>query len=211
MGRIGSTALIVSVLGATAVLATGAPVFETDFEAGIPAEFSSTAAGSDADVGAYHGLFTLSESTTLTLPALPAHSQVLLEFDLYLFNTWDGNNTGFGPDFFSLSGDVTGSWTFTNHQPEGQTYPGSPDEIYGSGASATHVYRGLDPTGTGDGFLVSHSSDTFAVTFAGPTDQTDEQWGIDNVRVTLIPEPSSTMLLGLLTLAGTRLGRRTRQ
>ncbi len=137
---------------------------------------------------------------------MATHTQLSLEFDLYLFATWDGENTIYGKDYFSLSGDVNESWTFTNHQPQGQSYPGSPDEIYGSGVWATHVYRGLDPTGLGDEFLTDHSGDTFSVTFGGPTTQTDEWWGIDNVRVSIdsvpapvpapVPEPSTMLLFG---------------
>ncbi len=165
------------------------------------------------------GNFTLGQSSTLNLTGIGSHTALALEFDLYLFSTWDGNNTTFGPDFFSLSGDVNGSWTFTNHQPQGQTYPGSPDLIlFGSGSSATHVYLGLDPTGTGHDFQTSHTGSTFSVTFGGPTSQTDEAWGIDNVRVsrdggTPIPEPSSFALLGigLAGLAGAEVRRRRKK
>ncbi|GAX60558.1 endoglucanase [Candidatus Scalindua japonica] len=167
----------------------------------------------------YLGDFTLGQSSTLNLTGIGSHTALALEFDLYLFSTWDGNNTTFGPDFFSLSGDVNGSWTFTNHQPQGQSYPGSPDLIpFGSGADATHVYLGLDPTGTGDDFQISHTASTFSVTFGGPTDQIDEWWGIDNVRVsidggTTVPEPTTVALLGigLAGLAGAEVRRRRKK
>ena len=57
-------------------------------------------------VDGHIGDYSLNGGTTLTLTGLGAHTQIALEFDLYLFNTWDGNNTQFGPDFFSLAGDV---------------------------------------------------------------------------------------------------------
>jgi hypothetical protein len=68
--------------------------------------------------------------------------------------------------------------------------------------SATHVYLGLDPTGFGDEFLIDHTGDTFSVTFGGPTTQTDEWWGIDNVRVSIntiseVPEPATLALMGI--------------
>lgn len=161
-------------------------VYSTDFESDISSVWSNSSSMFDEGVNStYHGKFTTQDSTTLTLTGLPSHTLLSLEFDLYLFNTWDGNNTTYGPDYFSLTGDVTGSWTFTNHQTEGQTYPGTPSNIIGSGQSATHIYRGLDPTGSGDGFLIERSGSTFTVTFGGPTTQTDEQWGIDNVRVSI--------------------------
>ena len=92
-----------------------------------------------------------------------------------------------------MSGDIAFSETFTNHQFVGDSYPGEPDECFGSCvglglSSDTHVYRGLDPTGFFDGFLIAHTDDTFTVTFGGPTSQTDEQWSIDNVRVTIDAE-----------------------
>lgn len=167
----------------TAAKAVEQVIYTTDFSSGIDSEWTNGSTSTNSNVGTYSGDYTLSGSTTLIINDLPPHTEVVLEFDLYLFNTWDGENLTYGKDYFSLSGDVTGSWTFTNHQAEGQTYPGSPDEVYGSGSSATHVYRGLDPTGTGDQFIIDHTGDTFSVTFGGPTTQSDEQWGIDNVRV----------------------------
>ena len=173
-------------------------VYSTDFGSGLDPQWSGGNIATSSILGAYSGSYTLSQSTNLTLTGLAPHNSVKLEFDLYLFNSWDGENLTFGKDFFSLSGDVNGSWTFTNHQPEGQSYPGTPDEIYGSGASATHVYRNLDSTGTGNGFSVTHNSDTFSVTFGGPTTQTDELWGIDNVRVSInaVPVPAAAWLFG---------------
>ncbi len=181
-------------------------VYSTDFESGLDSVWSSgSTQAADATLGNYNGNYSLDNGTTLTLTNLPAHTNLALRFDLYLFSTWDGENTTWGKDYFSLAGDVSGSWTFTNHQPEGQSYPGTPDEIYGIGFSATHVYRGLDPTGSGDAFVVAHSGPTFTVTFGGPTTQSDEWWGIDNVSVSVsnVPVPASfwLMLTGLLSLS----------
>jgi len=181
-------------------------VYSTDFESGLDSVWSSgSTQATDATLGNYNGNYSLAGGTTLTLMDLPAHTNLTLSFDLYLFSTWDGENTIWGKDYFSLTGDVNGSWTFTNHQPEGQSYPGVPDEIYGIGMSATHVYRGLDPTGSGDAFIIDHSGSTFTVTFGGPTTQADEWWGIDNVSVSVsnVPIPATfwLMLTGLLLLS----------
>ena len=170
-------------------------VYNTNFESGIDTVWSSSNSASNPNVGNYHGNFSTTGNTTLTLSGLPPHTQLSLKFDLYLFYTWDGESTIWGKDYFSLSGDVNGAWTFTNHQPEGQSYPGSPDEIYGFdiwNPNSVWVYRGLDSTGSGDEFLVNHSGDIFSVTFGGPTTQSDEWWGIDNVRVSILTlEPAN--------------------
>jgi len=220
------TGLTLSVMmaGCLSVLSNNASalavsVYENDFNSGVDAAWSnpsSHAAGLGV-TSSYLGDFRQNESTTLTLTGLGAHDQIALEFDLYLFSTWDGEDTFYGKDYFSLSGDVNFSETFTNHQSEGQSYPGSPDLIpYGGGAGATHVYLGLDPTGLGDEFLVDHTGDTFSVTFAGPTTQSDEWWGIDNVKVSMnslqdqntakvpVPPTLALMALGIFGLGFTR-------
>ncbi len=205
------------------VAALPTTVYFNDFESGISMPPWSDANVQGPNLGVtsnYHGNYDLGDSTTLTLTGLPGHTQLALEFDLYLFSTWDGNSTTYGPDYFSLSGDISFSETFTNHQPAGQSYPGGPDITYPNGSYPTHVYLGLDPTGSGDEFLISHASSTFTVTFGGPTSQSDEWWGIDNVRVSIssdsgpgpgpgptpTPEPGTMLLLGagLLALAGAR-------
>lgn len=199
-------------------------IYSTDFESGIGSEWSSstlTTSWDNSPLSTYQGNFSGTSSTTLTLTGLSAHSQILLDFDLYLFQTWDGDSTFCcGPDYFSLAGDVSFSETFTNHQT--QSYAGMADECYFGSTVAgcapasglhlrTDVYRDLGPTGADSGFLVTHTASTFSVTFAGPTTQSDEWWGIDNVSVSIIsasvPEPASIVLLGL-GLFGLRFNRR---
>jgi len=220
--------LVLMGLAGTIILASGAaqalPVvvfannFETNTNGFSDARLSTQNAIDSTNLTQHHGLFSRNDSTTLSLTGLPAHTQLSLAFDLYLFQTWDGENTTYGKDFFSLSGDISFSETFTNHQGAGQSYPGVPDLCFGScgtpgSSSDTHVYRGLDPTGIGNEFLIAHSSSTFTVTFGGPTTQTDEQWSIDNVRVTIdgdasaVPEPTTLLLLGL-GLAGLGFARK---
>ena len=159
----------------------------------------------------YHGDYTTTGNTTLTLTGLGAHTELTLDFDLYLFNTWDGEgNKGYGKDYFSLSGDINENWTFSNHQD--QSYDGTPDEKYGTGANQTQVYRDLGPTGLDNGFTIVHTGDTFSVTFGGPTTQTDEWWGIDNVSVSIdsspTPEPTTMLLFGLGLLGAAGVSRR---
>jgi hypothetical protein len=181
-------------------------VYTADFESGKPAEFSAGGT-SNAQIGAeaisqgmstYLGKFTTNGSTTLTVTGLPAHSYVRLDVDVYFFQSWDGSNGSFGPDYFSLAGDLTFAETFTNHHgtagsPQ-QSYPTLADVYLNSSGTAlasfgssgnTFAYFSLGPASSGTGFVELHSSDDFTVTFGGPTTQTDEQWGIDNVIVTV--------------------------
>lgn len=191
-------------LGAvSAAQATGLAVYQTDFSSGIDSQWSAGSVISDASLGEYLGNFSLDGATTLTLGGLPSHTQITLSFDLYLFSTWDGNNAVYGPDSFSISSSapaIGGSWTFTNHQPEGQSYPQAvPTENYGGlgNMGATYVYRGLGPLGDGASWTAAHTDGAFSITFGGPTTQTDEWWGIDNIQVTVtpVPEPAAALLL----------------
>ena len=174
---------------------------------------SNTNAIDGTDLTQFNGRFSLNSSTTMTIAGLPAHTMLSLKFDLYLFDTWDGENLTWGKDYFSLAGDVTFSETFTNHQAA-QSYSGTPTQTYGAGVTQTQVYRMLGPITDMSEFLIAHSSDTFTVTFGGPTTQTDESWGIDNVIVTIdsyngvpVPEPATLTIFGL-GLAGLGYMRR---
>ncbi len=198
--------------------ATALTVYQNDFESGLDAAWTGGRIhGPDRGIdNQYLGNYTTSQATTLTLTGLPSHTRLTLQFDLYLFSSWDGEDPSWGKDYFSLSGDISFKETFTNHQSEGQSYPGTPDEVpFGTpgNLSATYVYRGLDPTGSGDAFRIDHVSPTFTVTFGGPTTQSDEWWGIDNVVVSLdtapVPLPGTLPLAGAL-LAGLLALRRRR-
>ncbi len=200
----------------------GTTVYSNDFDGNSvgSAAWSSTSISTDSHAGfvstQYRGNYTTAGSTTLTITGLAAHTQMSLDFDLYLFWTWDGNgNIGNGLDYFSLTDDIIFQKTFSNHQS--QSYTGSPDEVYGTGATATHVYRDLGITGSDDGFTFAHTGDTFTVTFGGPTTQSDEWWGIDNVKVTTnagagdpVPEPATMLLMGtgIAGLVGSRVRRK---
>ena len=64
-------------------------------------------------------------------------------------------------------------------------------------SESTQAFFNLGPDGAQTSFEIAHTSSNFSVNFVGPTDQDDELWGIDNVRVTIIPEPSTALLLGV--------------
>lgn len=192
--------------------------FETDMAGFSGGSLSSSPAPGSVSLTQYLYMGTGSTVLTVDLSAF-AHSEVSLAFDLYLFRSWDGEDTTYGKDYFTLADDITFSETFTNHQSEGQSYLGAPTEVYGSGTSAAHIYRSLGPVSDGSFFSVLHTADTFTVTFAG-VGLTDEYFGIDNVSVSVteinaptVPLPAGLPLIGsglaaIALLGARRSGRR---
>ena len=80
-------------------------VYQNNFEAAgnagsewQPASFATTPKGARRFLGRF-----ANEGTTLTLGNLPAHSAVTVSFDLLVIQSWDGSNTGFGPDLWEWS------------------------------------------------------------------------------------------------------------
>ncbi|MCK6485084.1 MAG: PKD domain-containing protein [Phycisphaerae bacterium] len=168
-----------------------------DFESGADANWS-TQQTEITPVGARRFLGRFENATaTLTLPGLPSHEQVVVTFDLYIINTWDGNLTGSGPDQWQInvgpSNTVLLHTTFSGYAAQAfpDAFPGG-DNLprtgaaendtlgYGSGASGDAVYQ-LE-------FTIDHTSPTLVLNFMGINLQAfpDETWGLDNVRVSLI-------------------------
>lgn len=161
-------------------------------------------------------------AVTLTLTGLPTFDGFTLSFDLYVINSWDGNEFSFGPDIFLASAKWGGSsvplihTTFSNWADYNQSYTDNlfGDHPYTTGAAATatlgYTYGTVgDATyslGSGWGFGPV-TDGTLVITFAGLGLQGlyDESWGIDNVKIdvsTPVPEPEGYALflagLGLL-------------
>ena len=90
-------------------------VYQSDFESPVASEWSNTSI-SVTPVGGRNFLGPLGAgTTTLTLNGLPDNQSVTVEFDLYVINTWDGNQLidplsepphTVGPDVWSV--DVGG-------------------------------------------------------------------------------------------------------
>lgn len=175
------------------------------------------------------GQFT-NQNIVLTLDNLPLdHTEVRIEFDLYIIRSWDGNfdTDERGPDYWAIDQGTVPvdpeDWdyitTFSNWDPAtgpNQAYP----DIYGvgdhparTGAVENNTLGFLFDPGTGNivldavyhgDILYSHTDGTFIVTFGADHLQTitDESWGIDNVAVFLdIPEPTTMSLFVLASFA----------
>ena len=91
-------------------------VYSNDFEGGVGAEWSS-AMTETTPVGS-RGFLGRFDNATITLTlALPTHTGVTVSFDLFILQSWDGNDTEFGPDIWELmvdGGPTLVHTTFTN-------------------------------------------------------------------------------------------------
>jgi Ca2+-binding RTX toxin-like protein len=125
-----------------------------------------------------------------------------LEFDLFIINSWDGNNTRYGPDRFQVSlsdGRNLLNTTFSNQ--EFADYPQAFPNAFGTGNNPGRTgaleIDSLGDTYTGNTVyhisLPFYSDSSFArVSFSGIGLQgvDDEGWGLDNVSIAVLEEAS---------------------
>lgn len=170
------------------------PTYTNSFDEGAGPEWSHpatdrTPAAKDAFLGRFgNGPVTL--ALTKKYPGV-----VTLRFDLYVIDSWDGNDGGYGPDHFDvrvLGDQVLLRTTFSNLEENGwnQSYPseaGAGDNPAGTGAVAKdslgYSYFGDSVYRLKYDFF--REAGPFFVQFAGAglQDLGDESWGLDNVEV----------------------------
>lgn len=167
------------------------------------------------------------ETAVLDLANLPPHQKVRLSFHLYIIKSWGGNNTGAGPDYWSLrvkNGDTLLDETFSNGSnggdPDeylqsfgGQGVVGGPfDPLTGALASGNLGYsHPASPVGDSTyslTFEIPHTASTLGFEFAGRNLQGagDETWGLDNVTVEVLNSPTAVPEPGALALFLPTLG-----
>ncbi|MBS0265733.1 MAG: hypothetical protein JSS02_27630 [Planctomycetes bacterium] len=201
---------------------SGSPIYQNDFETSAGPEWDNpgrdTAPAGQVFLGRGNN-----DSRTLTLTNLPSHSAVRLTFDLYIIESWDGNNTFpayVGPDHWKLlvvGGPVLmdttfggGNDSYPEFEPGGGVSPYLASYTAGIFGSLGYIFFG---TPNSDAvytlqFLIPHSASTVGFEFSGYGLQNlaDESWGLDNVRVDLdpqaVPAPSAlwVALGGMLLL-----------
>jgi len=155
--------------------------FSTDFDSGVPAEFSGVTttaevqgwAGLGHGTNVFGGLMLHNDTgpygggpalpTRLTLTGLPQHDHIDLRFLLAIIDTWDGDSGGCAPDF-------------------------EPDSAYD---------LGLEPALQ----AIPHTASTLTIEWFASGDgwqgSYDESWGIDNVEVVVwSPTPIQTASWG---------------
>jgi hypothetical protein len=141
------------------------------------------------------------QTVQLKLEKLPAHRSVTVSFDLYILNSWDGNNPHYGPDRWSLAvegGPTLLQTTFSNNPKTGeydlsnQDYPKKNSKFQTKAAAVNK----LGSQFFGDSiyklsYTFDHSDEELILNFSSDlfegkgTD--DEGWGLDNVKVVLHP------------------------
>ncbi len=143
------------------------------------------------------------QTVSLSLADLPAHAQVRIEFDFFTISDWEGSATpsAGGPDtvVFRVDDQVL-LWTSFSTKPGfAQAYPGSypassNPPMTGATATASLGYPGGSGH-TGDAtyrvsLTVPHTASSFAFSVIGGVnalEATGERWGLDNVRVIVLP------------------------
>ncbi len=157
----------------------------SDFESGSAGSaWNQTTVDSTAtaNLSRYLGRFA-NQSVTLRLSTMPGTDYYAI-FDLYAFDSLDGESTQWGPDYFgvTVNGDILFRHTVTN-SPATYSFsmPDWPERWgvnLGGSAGNDSLYRSVAVAFTADSTITN-------LGFFGQNLQggSDESWGIDNVRV----------------------------
>src|SRR5688572_7334460 len=210
------------VLALAASPAPAVTVFDTDFESGLPPEFSASGAAIEGVQGwdglgqpgnQFSGNFLRYASasvvdTTLTLTDLPAHDNLTLGFLLAVIDSWDG------VELFEVlvDGELLFSHTFQLATGDTSSYEAPEGALLSSGTnlgftnSSFHARDRAYDLSVEPAFIdVPHTADSVTIVWrlnATPggganfwQGGTDESWAIDNLMVevtTGVPTTSTT-------------------
>lgn len=215
-------------------------IYSNDFQGAVGSEWSSTSTDSPPASATRRFLGRFADGTvSLSLSGLPSHTQLSLQFDLFVMSSWDGDGPEPGtPDIWTASvtgGPVLVHTTFSNFPGRTQDFPGTYDDTpdgatnppkQGALEVDTLGYPAFSDFPGGDSvyrlsFAIPHTAGSVTFNFVGGpglTSVADESWGLDNVLVgadgagpdiSPTPEPATLLLWGT-TLAGVGLARRLR-
>lgn len=205
-------------------------VYSNDFEGTVGSEWSKNSTEMTPKGGRnFLGRFA-NETVSLKLDNLTPHTDVSVSFDLFIIQSWDGNNKIHGSDIWELSvanGQTLLSTTFTNNPAFTQSYPNafsSGDNPARSGAAENNTLGYINYYGDSVynlSFIFPHVDDSLELIFSGAKlnfgglTKDSERWGLDNVKVSVtpaislrsaktvpIPEPSTVLGLAACGLVG---------
>lgn len=206
-------------------------VYSNDFESSAGPEWSIPSIDTAPAGESFLGRFLNDTTLTLTLADLPDHTSATISFDLYVIHSWDGSV--YGPDLWSFA--VTNGPTLLHSSfanplngtaDNPQAYPGTyPQDLYPAQSGATAVnslgYWNVAPVNFGDAvyrleYTFPHADDDIQFVFAAagftgdplPYGLGDESWGLDNVAISVVPEPASTCGMFLSTTIALMASRR---
>jgi len=182
-------------------------VYTNDFESTAGSEWSAVKVEATPEGGRkFLGQFG-NETVRFALNKLPAHRYATVSFDLFVIRSWDGNSTINGRDLWELSvedGPTLVSATFASgFECEPQSYPDFhplAENRAATGASERNSLGytlGASRLDTVYRIVVSwpHAAPSLVLAFSarGLESLENESWGIDNIRVEILPgEKAST-------------------
>ncbi|MFM6748671.1 MAG: Calx-beta domain-containing protein, partial [Dolichospermum sp.] len=185
-------------------------IYSNNFETSAGSEWSNTTRSTTPSGGRnFLGQFA-NDTVSLTLnDQRLANTNITLEFDLFIMDSWDGNNIPHGPDQFNLSiagGNTLLNTTFSNIETDDfpQAYPGSTGEgDYPAGTGAIEIDT-LGYTFFGDSvyhlsYTFPNVSNSIILNFSGIGLQGigDESWGLDNISVSVLETPTPHITLAV--------------
>ncbi|MBT6965088.1 MAG: hypothetical protein HOA01_02585, partial [Flavobacteriales bacterium] len=176
-------------------------IFEDDFESPLNTTVWSTTTGVLPVPFSYNSTQVFgpfgNKTINLDLSALPTHSYIRVEFDLYIFDSWDGNNDNdewklkvdgvdrIHTDFDNIYGQsppnnmqsYPHNVEFLNPVLTGAFQTGLPNRCHVGSSNLTSVYKINNIT------QHTGTSLTIGLQGLGLSGTCDESWGIDNVKV----------------------------
>jgi hypothetical protein len=189
--------------------------YENNFSTPAGPEWSNPVTRMSPSGEQFLGHFTVADhfrdtvAVQLRLDALPAaHTELTIEFDLYIMGHWDGSApTPGGPDIFTFraGGTIVKRTTFANDNDDPQAFPGNHpggSSPYGTGSIAQNSlgYIDLSPGNYSDTiyrlrYTIPHIGPSILFEWTasiqcgmltpGSIDHNCERFGLDNVRVTV--------------------------
>jgi len=159
-------------------------IYSEDFEGVIGSEWNSNITynyNSTLSLGRFNN-----DTISLNLSNLPCHDSITVEFDLYLYSSWDGNGIPIccGPDLITLRTDGIDMMhaTFSN-TGQLQSYP---DDYPVNNPQWTGIFQNLGVASLYKiSKTISHSNANAIIDFIGSNLQgfNDESWFMDNVEI----------------------------